>query len=518
MQSAINKYYGLTAISLSFRHFVTGKAFKVVSSLAILILLARVLEINQYAVYITFQGIIVLVGLIGTVGVQPVLFRYLPELRSAENNLMMYRMLWVGVLLRALVVGLLFLIAVQFTPLIAEKFKLVEWQWLMVPYFLIGIMHFTTLTLSQSLESLLWQKQAQYTLAAGSLLKLVLLLAAAAINQLDLLTLIVIEGIAEALMLSSLVYFGLKRWQADEHRYAGDLGWWKQNARRVLRFGFFGCLVSQSRILYGSAPNRSLTAYYMPTGEIAIMGMADSIIKLARRFMPTRMLVSMVRPVFMARFSTDGDFQALVRMSNLVYRINLGVLILPIALLFVVGMPLFDWMTEGKYGLAAPLLGGFLCIMIAEGMRTLLELLVQAVEKNHIFLISNLFQSASLFLAIPLFPSIGLWALVVANLSGTVMANIVIIVWLNHLGYRFQLDKLLSLQIILYGTLSALLGWWCLQQWESFILATAVICVTYAILMIAVTPMRASEKDQLMHLLKKSFGRKKKKSVESRKT
>lgn len=512
MQSAINKHYGLKAVSLSFRHFVTGKAFKIISSLAVLILLARLLKTEEYAVYISFQGIIVLVGLIGTVGVQPVLFRYLPELRSSENNLMMYRMLWVGVLLRALIIAFLFFIAIQLMPFIAEKFNLVDWQWLMAPYFLIAIAHFTTLTLSQSLESLLWQKQAQYTLAAGSMLKLVLLLGAASVNQLDLLALVIIEGIAEMLMLSGLVYFGLKRWRSDEHRAAGDLGWWKHNARRVIRYGFFGFLVSQTRVLYGSAPNRLLTAYYMPTGEVAVLGMADSIIKLARRFMPTRMLVSMVRPIFMARFSSDGDFQSLVGMSNLVYRVNLGVLVLPIALLFVVGTPLFDWLTAGKYGLAAPLLGGFLCIMIAEGMRTLLELLVQAVEKNHIFLISNLFQSASLFLAIPLFPSMGLWALVVANLSGTVMANIVIIVWLKRIGYRFRLDKLLSLQIILYGTVSALMGWWCLKQWDSFLLSTALICLVYAVLIIAFTPLRASEKDLIKRLLKKSFGRKKQRS------
>lgn len=510
MKSAVNKHYGLSAVSLSFRHFITGKAFKIISSLAILILLARILNTDEYAVYISFQGIIVLIGLISTIGIQPVLFRYLPELRSTENNLMMYRMLWVGVFLRALIVGLLFFLAVQFLPFIAEKFNLTQWQWLMVPYFIIGIFHFTTLTLSQSLESLLWQKQAQYTLAAGSMLKLMLLLAAAALNHLDLLTLVIIEGISEALMLTALVYFGFRRWQADEYRDTGDLGWWKQNVRRVVRYGFFGCLVSQTRVLYGSAPNRLLTAYFMPVGEVAVLGVADSIIKLARRFMPTRMLVSMVRPIFMARFSSDGDFQSLVRMSNLVYRVNLSVLILPITLLFVVGMPLFDWLTAGKYGIAAPLLGGFLCIMIAEGMRTLLELLVQAVEKNHIFLISNLFQSASLFLAIPLFPVIGLWALVVANLSGTVMANIIIIIWLKRIGYSFHLDKLLSLQIIFYGIISGLLGWWSLQLWGSFILSTAVICLAYALLNLVLAPMRAEEKDQILRLLKKSFARKKK--------
>ena len=513
MHSATNKYYGLTAISHSFRHFLTGKSFKIISSLAILILLARVLESKQYAVYISFQAIITLVGLIGTIGIQPVLFRYLPELRSSENNLMMYRMLWVGVLLRALIVGVLFILAIQIMPFIAGKFNLVDWQWLMAPYFLIGILHFTVLTLSQSLESLLWQKEAQYTLAAGSMLKLGALLLAAFFNHLDLLTLIIIEGCSEAIMLAGLVYFGLKRWRADDKRQQGNYIWWKENFRRVMRYGIFGCLVSQTRVLYGSAPNRLLTAHYMPTSEVAVLGLADSIIKLARRFMPTRMLIGLVRPIFMARFSSDGDFSSLVSMANLVYRVNLGVLILPIALLIVVGVPVFEWMTAGKYGLAAPLLAGFLCLMVVEGMRTLLELLVQAVEKNHIFLVSNLFQSASLLLAIPLFSTIGLWALVVANFTGTVLANIVIVIWLRRYGYKFELDKLLSLQIVLYGIVSGLLGWWCLAQWDSYILAAIVICVTYTLCNVLFMPLRKEEKDQIFRLLKKSFGRKKKKTV-----
>lgn len=505
MYSALNRYYGISVIGRSLRHFLIGKGFKVFSSLTILILLARLLGKDEYAVYISFQAIVGLAGLLGSVGIQPVLFRYLPELRASENNLMMYRLLWSGVLLRNLVVCIIFLAATYHLPFIAGIFNLEQWLWLIKPYFIIGILHISVLTLSQSFESLLWQKEAQYTLAAGSMLKLFAILIAMMMGKLNLTTLVVIEGLCEFLMLTLLCIGGYRRWQVDIERCIGDLGWFRKNFRRVMRYGIFGCLVRQTGVLYGSSPNRLLTAHYMPANEVALLGVADSIVRLVRRFMPTRMLLGLVRPIFMARYSSDGDFSTLSRMSNLVYRLNLAILLLPIILLFVVGVPAFDWMTAGKYGMAAHLLAGFLCLMVMEGMRILLELMVQAVEKNHIFLISNLVQSLSLLLAIPLLAVVGLWGLVIANMVGTILANIIIVLWLRRFGYIFNLDRKLNLQILVYALISGLIGWWCLIKFDSYIIAAGVICLVYGILIIVRAPVYPEEKNQILRLLKNTF-------------
>ena len=507
MQSTVNQYYGLSAISNSLRHFLTGKSVKLITSLATLILLARLLPTQQYAAFISFHALMAISGTIASVGIQPVLFRYLPELRSAGNNHTMYQLLFIGVVSRALIIFGLVVTILPFLPFVADKFNVTQWLWLL-PWFLgVGVIQQTALTLSQSLESLLWQREAQYTLALGGVVRLLGIVCAASVGMLNLTILLLIEAVSEILILTLLVLRGRARWREDESRNQGDSAWWAKNRKRVIKYGAWGLAVNQTGVLYGSAPNRLFAAHFFATAEVAILGLADSVIKLARRFMPTRMLIGLIRPIFMARFTETGNFQQLVRMSNMVYRLNMMILMLPIALLTVSGEPFFDWMTANKYGTAAPLLAGFLVLMIIEGLRSLLELLVQAVEKNHMFLVTNCVQSLSLFLAIPFVSMFGLWSLVFANALGTVLANIIVVGWLRSRGFKFRLDVRLTLLIVVYGGTSIILGVWCREKFNSHVLATAVVVMVYVSLVLVHAPLKKTEQHQLKWLFSKSLGK-----------
>ncbi|MEE9343849.1 MAG: oligosaccharide flippase family protein, partial [Gammaproteobacteria bacterium] len=348
-ESKLNKYYGIGSVSASLKHFLLGKGFKIVSSLAILVMLARYLDKDEYAAYISFQAIIIILGLLSSLGIQAVLFRYIPELRSNGNNRAMYRLLSYGVTLRAVAIFVAVLIALAAGHLISGIFNLQGWEWLLSIYLFVGMTNQIVLSISQSLESLLWQKEAQYSLAFGSFARFVLLLGLVVFFDVTLLKAILIEGIAELLALSLLIIWGKKRWKDDEHHDEGDLGWLRENKSRVVKYGTWGFLMNQTNVLYGSAPNRLLTAHYLGPVELGILGFADTLTNLARRFMPTRLLIGFIRPVFMAKYSASGDINQLVTMSNMIYRLNLLILIVPIAILFISGPAIFDWITAGKY-------------------------------------------------------------------------------------------------------------------------------------------------------------------------
>ncbi len=505
MDETLKKHYGFGAISRSLRHFFVGKGFKVVSSLAFVLLLARYLSRPEYAAYISFKGMILIVGALASVGIQPVMFRYIPELRSEGNNRMMYRMLAVGILLRLAIVSLMMFVAYWFLPGLASIFNFEEWLWIAPWFMLVGVIDLTAYTISQSLESLLWQKEAQYSLATGSMIKLVGLLFVVVSDRLDLVSLVIVEGVGDAVMIALLLFRAWRRYAQDPARSEGSFAWWGKNRRRALRYGMWGFLVNQTHTLYGSGPNRLLTAHFMPTAELAVLGAADSLLRLARRSMPTRLLSGMIRPVFMARFSATGEFDGLGRMTNLVYRLNMLIFCLPIALLFVVGEPFFDWLTDGKYGAAGPLLGGFLILMVTEGMRVLLGLLLQAVEKNHVFLFGNLVQSVSILCAIPLFPKLGLWALVVANTAGTIAANVIAIRCLKYYGYVFRLDWALVLLIAAYAGAAALVGWAVMHYTGSVFAAAAAMIAVYGGLLAVKIPLRGTERSQMSKLFRKAF-------------
>lgn len=488
---ALNAYYGAAAIGRSLRHFLLGKGFRLCSSLTIIILLARQLPEREYATYIAFQALITLIQHL--TASQSVMLRYIPELRATGNNVTAYRLLLNGMLFRIAVVACCIFVLVRFLPAVAEIFHLKAWLWLLPWYLGFSFIHILTLSLYQSLESLLWQKQAEYSLAIGSLSKLLAISIGAVLSDLNLAIVVGIEICSEGLTLGLLMYAGWRRWHKDQRRTQGDSSWLRQNRRRVARYGLWGFLLVQSRLLYGSAPNRLVTAHYLGTTELAILGLADSLTNLARRFMPTRLLVGLIRPVFMARFSSTGDFTQVARMADLVYRFNMLIFLLPVAILTTVGEPLFMWLMDSKYGAAALLFAGFLVLMIVESMHALVELLAQAVEKNEIFLASNLVQSASLFLAIPLFPILGIWALVGANIAGTVVANVIAIQWLKRCGFAFQLHRSYCLLIIVYGCVSAALGWQVMSSLQSPLLASLSILGTYCLFVVIKPPFSMEE-------------------------
>jgi len=61
---ALNHHYGIDAIRKNIAHFVLGKALTAVFSVVVLLLIARVLPVQQFAAYTIFQALISLVNVI----------------------------------------------------------------------------------------------------------------------------------------------------------------------------------------------------------------------------------------------------------------------------------------------------------------------------------------------------------------------------------------------------------------------------------------------------------------------
>ncbi len=508
MSSHFKKYYGLSSISNSLSHFLIGKGFKIVTSVTVLILLARYMEQSQYAVYISLQALILLIGLISSAGFQAVLNRYVPELRATGNNLAMYRLMLTGIVMRILVLVLVMAIAMIFKDAISGWLNFSEWVWILPWYFFVGVARLSVLSMSQSMESLFWQKDAQYSLAAGSLIRFFLVLLFIYFGEIDLVSVVIIEAIAESMALLIISFRYFRKWKTDEHRSEGSHAWWGENKKRVIKFGFLNYLVGQSTLLYGSAPNRILLASYMPSASLAQFGFADGFANLSRRIIPTRLLIGFIRPIFMARYSTNNDFEQLNGMSNFVFRINLMILLLPIAILFVVGEPLFSWLTAGKYGEAAYLLAGFFILIIFEGLYLLLELLTQAIEKNQVIIVGNVIKSLSLFLAIPFIEVLGVWSLIAANIAGIIVAILVVSIYLSRNNCHLRMDYSLIVLNVFYGVLSGGAGWLVLLEFESFFAALLTIFVIYTGLCIVKPPLYDEERKKSINIVLNSFRKK----------
>jgi O-antigen/teichoic acid export membrane protein len=179
----------------------------------------------------------------------------------------------------------------------------------------------------------------------------------------------------------------------------------------------------------------------------------------------------MIRPLMVAKYSESANVEKLSQIYNLVLRFNLSLLIVPIGILVIAGVPLLDLMTGGKYGSAAWILAGMLLVLVAEGTRVLLTLVVQAVEKNQYLAISNTILSASLLIAFPLLPIVGVWSVVIANLVGTTVANITLMFLLRRAGFAIRTNWGPFVLIVLYAALPGAVVWTTMSTlgWESLI-------------------------------------------------
>ncbi|MCF8069448.1 MAG: hypothetical protein K9L30_12765 [Desulfobacterales bacterium] len=453
------RYYSLSTIKTNLLHFLTGKVFSALSTITVLLLLARILSKDIYAIYVLFQAMVSFVGMLASFGITQSSFRYIPELRSKNNNKAMYRFLFSGVLSRFLIFGFVMLLVFLIREKLAGYYNFESWVWLLPWYLLAGWFRLTGYFLAKVMESLMWQKSSQYTLAIAGLTRLFMVCWYYFVTaDIDFQKVVMIEVFVEGFTLMILVLTTLINWRSDDHKDIGDQEWWVKNRRRVNRYGFMGYLKALTGTLYGNAPNRMVAARFLPLSSMGEYGFAGSISMFLRRFLPTRLLHGMIRPLFIDRFSQNQNFHELNKMANFTFRVNLVILVFSILGLVLAGKPVFDWITLGKYGSTAYLIAAIIGVLILESLLSQHELICLTLEKNGIIIWGNLLRSISLGLSLFFISKLGAWAIVLANAVGNFLAIIVVWYGLKRSGKLLTFDAHLIIRIVISLIIAILTG------------------------------------------------------------
>jgi O-antigen/teichoic acid export membrane protein len=290
-----------------------------------------------------------------------------------------------------------------------------------------------------ALESLLWQKQSQYSIAAATLLRLIGVFYLIGTDNLDLRTLVILELATECLALLFLVVGALVKWWQDPDRRAGTLATLRQDAGRYARFSGWAYLFNLTTVTHGSAPNRLIVSYMLGPATTALFGAIDRLIQFAKQYEPVKLLMGLFRPVFNAQYRSREDYPKIMAMGDGMFRLNLVVLMLPLLPIAVAGEYVFAVLTAGKYTDAANLFMGFYLILVLASFMMVLELLVKAVEHTRIFVVSNLVLSGSALAAWPFLDTAGLWALVVAISVGQFVAILIVVKYLDHFHFPVRI-------------------------------------------------------------------------------
>lgn len=434
--------YSASRIVRGATYLVTGKAITSLAGIGTFLLLIRTLPVEEFAVYTILFALVELVDAITGFGLSHVLARYVPELFGGRRHRTLRRFVVRLIALR-LALLMLFLIAIyalaaQTAPLIG----LSNWEWAFQAYLPVVLVRTMSNSLFSLLESMLHQGTAQLGFTLTTLLRFILFALAATHGSLDLQTVIAIE-LATDLVGAGILLTGAIRVmpKPDSTTVPDETGWIRSNLARMSDFGIKGYLQHMLVLPYGGATNRLLVGGALSSGQVALFGFAQSVSDLMERYLPMRMLAGVTRPVLTARYVRDRRFQDLQFAANLLFKINAIVVCAAAVAIFGGGRQMIAVVSAGKYDEGGVSLLMIMCALVMMySLRTMLDQVCHAVERNGPLIWSNTFIALSVLPGIALLPYLGVYALPVANLIGLVLGCAILVRRLHAEGFAYRHD------------------------------------------------------------------------------
>lgn len=434
--------YGGASVRRGLVRFIAGKGLSAAAGVLTLLLIVRALSVEAFAAYAALGAFTEVFTALAGVGLPHILNRYIPELYAAHLDHSLRRLVAWSLGLRSLTLVALIALVYGTAAPVSAFFGLGSWTdafrlFLAVVFVRVGLQ-----TAIQVLETMLMQGAVQACWVTTGFIKLAVVSVFFYRDGLDLRTLILTELFTDGLgLVLAAAFTGRHLLALPFAPLPEDTGWLRRNIRRMARFGVAGYGQHLAIMLYGSSPNRLVGSRYLGPVPMASLGFAQSLADTIRRYLPVQLFSGLVRPVLLAAYSRNRDFDELVGRANLVLKANYILLGVPLTLLLVAGDQVMLLLSGEKAGmLAAWLLVGFLTVMALESLRVMLDIMAQAVERLDILFYSNIVLSGSLFIAIPLIPSLGAAAIAGANIFGMLAANSLTINRLGREGYRYRHD------------------------------------------------------------------------------
>lgn len=443
--------YGAARIARGAAFLIGGKAVTAVAGIGTFVLLVRALPIEQFAAYSIMFGLVEVIEAITGIGLSQILSRYVPELlierrrRALQILVASAFAVRIGVLLGFL--GVVY----AWTPAIAPLVGLADWEWAVKAYLAVILVRVAATSLFGVLESMLHQAIAQLGFSLVTVSRFVLLTVAASQGALDLKTVILIELATDIVGLGVMLIGTISAMRRD---FVADTdrseGWARANFSRISRFGLKGYLQHLLILPYGGSTNRLLVGGALASGDIALFGFAQSVADLMERYLPVKLLAGVIRPVLTARYVENHRFTDLEIAANLLFKINATLVCLAAVVVYSGGEQMLAIATGGKYSQGGV---GILLVMCAlvlmYSLRFMLDHVSHAVEQNGPLVWSNTVITASVLPGIVMLPSLGIYALPIANLIGLAIGSWVLVQRLQRAGFHFHQDMTGLIRLLL---------------------------------------------------------------------
>jgi hypothetical protein len=424
--------------------FIVGKIVSALAGLAAMVLVVRGLSVPDFAAYSVLFALVEVFTAVSGMGLAHVILRYVPELYATRRPTALRSLLHAAIGIRSIVLVawlvLAFVAALPLARLINLDDLLPAFKVFLLVVAFRSTMHF----LSQVLESTLHQNICQLAFAKSAIGRFAGMLWLLNQGPITLIDVIVLEAICDGVACVILL-IGIARVSrqalTDQGKGPDDSSWWTTHRPAVVKFAIAAYAQHLATLPYGSNTNRLVGGALFGDRVMATFGFAQSLYEYFKKYLPTQLLIGLIRPIVVSRYVMNRNFAAAAELCDQALHVNLVFLLGAAAVLIVSGAELLGMLSAGKYGAeAAWLLIALLMLLCLESQRLVLEVLAQTVEKYALMIPSNLFLSASVLLGIALYSLLGSLAFPLANAFAIVWANIWVISRLKMSGQVYRHD------------------------------------------------------------------------------
>lgn len=435
-----NEAYSASRVRRSFVHFLAGKSASAVVGFVLLLALVRVLEREEYGLYIVLLAALEIIPLASSLGVYPALNRYIPELRSTGSGRALARLIAATSAWRLVTLAVACGVYAFMAPQLATALGFVTASPIFALYAWVILFEGLARFFDVVFESLLMQGATQISVLLRNGLRLAGLFLLVSLGPVELHDWVVIEIMASVSACVFAIWLVSRHARAVARSQPGEMA--ALSLARIKAYATPAYLAQLIGVMQGPDVVKLLVAKLAGAVQTGAFGFAAAVGGMLQRYLPVFLLIGMVRPLFVSRHARDANAPRLVELANLVFKLNVFVLAPATMLLAAAGGQIASLLSGGKFPEAGPYLIAFALLLVAQTLHTVLGLIALAVEEGRASLHGTLFGLGGLALGLATYPAYGPLALCGGLIVSELIWCGVMQAALRRHGVHFALDWL----------------------------------------------------------------------------
>lgn len=414
-------------VKKSLKHFILGKSLSLIVGFGFFLIIARALEIEEFGLYIILVALLEIIGLSSNFGCYFIAQRYIPELMQKKNYQSLKKLLFFLLVFRiTTLVSVLLLLFILLEPLL-NYFSYSQYIWVFQVYLVVVFFENISRFVEMIFDSLLLQGYSQISILFRMSLRFIVVLALFLYSveaHISLQSLIFIEVAIGMLaffvvgaLLMKFIYslpkgVALNRVKLDYVRYFD-----------YARPGYVAQIIG---LTYSAHTVKFVMLKMFGAVETALFGFASMLVAMLARYMPSFLLVGMIRPLFITAYNEKDDYRKLHRLTHIIVKINLLCILPIIIFLFVLSDETVLLLAGDKFengGMYLFLFSIFMCIQV---FHVILSQLNMAHEGGGVLLKATFLSAFGVVLGLMLVGFFGSYAIVLGIILSEVIFCLVL--------------------------------------------------------------------------------------------